>query len=65
LEEHDLLVLEYRLPTEAIEIEFLRGLYLFNSKGHYTDALVYGAGFFIAKGGIDNGHCGKLRRETT
>src|SRR6516164_3377448 len=49
LEEDDLLVLEYRLPTEAIDIEFLRSLKMFNSKGHNTDALVHGLGFSIRK----------------
>jgi len=40
LEEDDVVVLIYRLPTEAVDLEFLRTPQVFHPKGHGAEALV-------------------------
>src|SRR6266567_6519413 len=49
LEEDDLFILKYRLPTEAIDVEFLRSTKVFHTKGHEADALVHGLRFSFCK----------------
>ena len=40
MEEDDLVVLMYRLPTEAVDVESLRTPQVFHPKGHGAEALV-------------------------
>src|SRR5437879_3924554 len=42
MEEHDLVVLMYRLPTEAVDVESFRTPQVFHPKGRDADALVHG-----------------------